>query len=202
MCVCVFIIYTVYVNIHFALGAVFLVWQRTSSIDMEELRVKPGDSVILYCDRVMQTDIVWFQSFSIDVQTTFNISALQLYRDQVFNHRSVSHLTLVWNAVNNSYDLVINKVRKLHRGLYYCAGEDKTSSWKPVYNFSKYIVWVSVTGGHVLFNNNNKRYLYNTFHTQNTAQNALLFVRHSVHSQHSLRLWLLNDVIMKNQDNE
>ncbi|XP_041930803.1 uncharacterized protein LOC121694386 [Alosa sapidissima] len=136
------------------LCAVSLVCQRVSSIDME-LHVRPGDDIILYCDRVKKTgsDIVWFRGFSADAQTCTNISVMEAYRNQVYNLSATSHLTPVWNAVNQSYDLEINGVRELDRGLYYCASEDKvrplqseTVAWRKVYNFSKDAIWVSVTG--------------------------------------------------------
>lgn len=132
------------------LGVVSLFLQRASSIDMM-LHVKPGDNITLYCDLIKEiaSNIVWFQCFSANAQTCNNISAMDAYKNLVFN-LPTSHLTPVWNAKNKSYDLVINSVTESDRGLYYCASEEKSlnnldMTWSKVYTFSKDATWVSVS---------------------------------------------------------
>ncbi|KAI4890184.1 hypothetical protein NFI96_026345, partial [Prochilodus magdalenae] len=82
-----------------------------------EMRVRPGDNAVLYCDCVWKMDInlVWFRNSSNEDQPPLIISAGTLIQ------HSLSRLAFVWNSSNQTQDLLVRSVSESDLGLYYCA---------------------------------------------------------------------------------
>ncbi|KAL7841132.1 hypothetical protein SRHO_G00248230 [Serrasalmus rhombeus] len=91
-------------------------FSRISGAEVE-MRVRPGDNVILYSDCIWQirTNIVWFRNSSNENQPRLIISPDDLIQG------AFSHHALVWNHHNQTQDLLVKNVTESELGLYYCA---------------------------------------------------------------------------------
>ncbi|KAL7841144.1 hypothetical protein SRHO_G00248350 [Serrasalmus rhombeus] len=94
----------------------------------EEIKVRPGDDVTLYCDCAWQSgfSIVWFRNCSHEHQPPLVIS------DAVLMSDALSRYSLVWNPSSQTHDLLVKNVTESDLGLYYCAIHEKTG-----YRFQK-----------------------------------------------------------------
>ncbi|KAI4873010.1 hypothetical protein NFI96_022156, partial [Prochilodus magdalenae] len=93
-----------------------VLFSRISGAEVE-MRVRPGDNAVLYCDCVWKREIniVWFRKSSNEDQPPLVISAETLIQD------SLSRLAFVWNYSNQTQDLLVRNVSESDLGLYYCA---------------------------------------------------------------------------------
>ncbi|KAL7856258.1 hypothetical protein AOLI_G00198620 [Acnodon oligacanthus] len=81
-----------------------------------EMRVRPGDNVVLYSDCVSETgSLVWFINSSNESQSPLIISADTLML------AAFSHYSFVWNPSSITRDLLVKNVTESDLGLYYCA---------------------------------------------------------------------------------
>ncbi|KAL7856259.1 hypothetical protein AOLI_G00198630 [Acnodon oligacanthus] len=81
-----------------------------------EMRVRPGDNVVLYSDCVLETgSVVWFRNCSNESQSPLIISADTLIQT------AFSRYSFVWNPSSKSSDLLVKNVTESDLGLYYCA---------------------------------------------------------------------------------
>ncbi|KAI4893939.1 hypothetical protein NFI96_032744, partial [Prochilodus magdalenae] len=100
------------------LTLVCVLFSRISGSEVE-MRVRPGDNVVLYSDCVWEIDIVWFRNSSYGNQTPFIISA------NILRTADFSRYCFVWNQVNQTRDLLVKNVSESDLGLYYCAFWEK-----------------------------------------------------------------------------
>ncbi|XP_030209368.1 uncharacterized protein LOC115541673 isoform X1 [Gadus morhua] len=130
-----------YVFLPVILGAVVSCQDVLSNPVVEELTVRPGENVTLYCDCKLTTNVnlVWYRNCSHEYQPTLSLNwkdrdeGLFEYEE---NGRNFFHLNILWNASSNSYDLLIKNITDSPLGLYYC-GTEKQSGKKG--NKTKYI---------------------------------------------------------------
>ncbi|KAI4900922.1 hypothetical protein NFI96_015822 [Prochilodus magdalenae] len=97
-----------------------VLFSRISGAEVE-MRVRPGDSVTLYCDCVWEVGftIVWFRNCSHHHQPPLMISATDL------TYSALSRYSAVWNPSNQTHDLLLKNVSESDLGLYYCAVHEK-----------------------------------------------------------------------------
>ncbi|KAI4873005.1 hypothetical protein NFI96_022159, partial [Prochilodus magdalenae] len=86
-----------------------------------EMRVRPGDSVTLYCDCVWKVGftIVWFRNCSHHHQPPLMIAFIDS------NNKAPPRYSAVWNLSNRTHDLLVKNVSESDLGLYYCALYEK-----------------------------------------------------------------------------
>ncbi|XP_048053359.1 uncharacterized protein LOC125272517 isoform X2 [Megalobrama amblycephala] len=95
---------------------VFLFSQKIISGAEEEMKVRPGDNITLYCDRSLTHGIiVWIRNCSQENQTSLIIDFTK-WGQEILWHFSSLH-----NRSSNSYDLHITNISVSDLGLYYCA---------------------------------------------------------------------------------
>ncbi|KAL7841130.1 hypothetical protein SRHO_G00248210 [Serrasalmus rhombeus] len=89
-----------------------------------EMRVRPGDDVTLYCDRVIPagSSVAWFRNCSHENQPPFVITYSEIFKDKF------PRFSLTKNSSSRSYDLWVKSVTEHDLGLYYCAQHDKKIS--------------------------------------------------------------------------
>ncbi|KAI4898909.1 hypothetical protein NFI96_029006 [Prochilodus magdalenae] len=97
-----------------------VLFSRISGAEVE-MRVRPGDSVTLYCDCVWKVgfNIVWFRNCSHHHQPPLMISATDLANG------ALPRYSTVWNPSTQTHDLVVRNVSESDLGLYYCALHEK-----------------------------------------------------------------------------
>ncbi|KAI4879222.1 hypothetical protein NFI96_031958, partial [Prochilodus magdalenae] len=99
-----------------------VLFSRISGAEVE-MRVRPGDDVVLYCDCVWETwPPVWFKKSLNEGQPPLIISGETLI------HAAFSRYSLMWNKVNQTNDLLVTNFSESDLGLYYCALRER----KPV----------------------------------------------------------------------
>ena len=125
-------------------------FSRISGAEVE-MRVRPGDVVILYCDCVwvQGINLVWIRNSSHEHQPPLIISPGNLALS------TFSRYTFVWNRFNKTRDLLVKNITESDLGLYYCvlhertrSTEDKTtgSVWKDVYHYGNRTTRLSLLG--------------------------------------------------------
>ncbi|KAI4884159.1 hypothetical protein NFI96_005460 [Prochilodus magdalenae] len=99
-----------------------VLFSRISGSEVE-MRVRPGDNVVLYCDCVVKpgTFIVWFRKSSDEDQTPLIISADKLIQPAFSRHHFIENPSI------NTRDLLVRNVSESDLGLYYCALWDRKS---------------------------------------------------------------------------
>ncbi|KAI4886463.1 hypothetical protein NFI96_028510, partial [Prochilodus magdalenae] len=98
-----------------------VLFSRISGSEVE-MKVRPGDNVVLYCDCVMKpgTSIVWFRKSSDKDQTPLIISADVLIQPAFSRYYFIKNLS-------NTRDLLVTKVSESDLGRYYCAVWERKS---------------------------------------------------------------------------
>ncbi|XP_037389012.1 uncharacterized protein LOC108416531 [Pygocentrus nattereri] len=92
-----------------------VLFSRTSGTEVE-MRVRPGDNVVLYSDCVWKIGItVWLTNSSNEQQPPLIITPDDLKQG------AFSHHAFVWNHYNGTHDLLVKNVTESDLGLYYCA---------------------------------------------------------------------------------
>ncbi|KAL7856257.1 hypothetical protein AOLI_G00198610 [Acnodon oligacanthus] len=92
-----------------------VLFSRISGAEVE-MRVRPGDNVVLYSDCVLETGlVVWFRNSSNESQSPLIISGDTLML------AAFSHYSFVWNSSSKTRDLLVKNVNESDLGLYYCA---------------------------------------------------------------------------------
>ncbi|XP_062377853.1 uncharacterized protein LOC134066509 [Sardina pilchardus] len=98
---------------------IFHVSQKSIGGTEVERKVRPGERITLFCDcRMRDGDdlqlsyIIWSRHYSHVSQPPFRISSM--------GNNSPSHLSLIRNPLNNTYDLVVENITKYDLGVYYC----------------------------------------------------------------------------------
>ncbi|KAK1792480.1 hypothetical protein P4O66_012415, partial [Electrophorus voltai] len=83
----------------------------------EEIRVRPGDNVTIYCDCVTQTGfyLAWFRNCSHENQPPLIIFTMNLVQG------ANPHYAPVWDPSSQAHGLLIENVTESDLGLYYCA---------------------------------------------------------------------------------
>ncbi|XP_056303424.1 uncharacterized protein LOC130215466 isoform X3 [Danio aesculapii] len=86
------------------------------------MRVKPGESVTLYCDCALPfgSHNVWMRNCSHENQPSLLIDPPKLFLE------TFPRFSFLLNSSSNSYDLHIENVSVSDEGLYYCAERKKT----------------------------------------------------------------------------
>ncbi|KAL7841133.1 hypothetical protein SRHO_G00248240 [Serrasalmus rhombeus] len=92
-----------------------VLFSRISGAEVE-MRVRPGDNIVLYCDCVWKSgiNIVWFRNSS-EEHLPLTISLPHLLQG------AFPHYVFAWNHPNQTYDLLVKNVTETDLGLYYCA---------------------------------------------------------------------------------
>ncbi|KAI4903484.1 hypothetical protein NFI96_016642, partial [Prochilodus magdalenae] len=98
------------------LTLVCVLFSRISGAEVE-MRVRPGDNVVLYCDCVVRarTFIVWFRKSSDEDQTPLIISADKFIQPAFSRHHFIENPSI------STQDLLVTNVSESDLGLYYCA---------------------------------------------------------------------------------
>ncbi|KAL7856260.1 hypothetical protein AOLI_G00198640 [Acnodon oligacanthus] len=92
-----------------------VLFSRISGAEVE-MRVRPGDNVVLYSDCVLETGlVVWFRNSSNESQSPLIMSG------DTFMLAAFSRYSFVWNPSSKTRDLLVKNVTKSDLGLYYCA---------------------------------------------------------------------------------
>ncbi|KAL6467227.1 hypothetical protein MHYP_G00250310 [Metynnis hypsauchen] len=124
---------------------VYGLFSRISGAEVE-MRVRPGDNVILYSDCVLQMigETVWFRNSSNELQPPHMISLGYLVQGAFSRH------AFVWNHSNQTQDLLVKNVTESDLGLYYCARQDTKQSGggvlEEVYYFGNRTTRLSMLG--------------------------------------------------------
>ncbi|KAL7856237.1 hypothetical protein AOLI_G00198410 [Acnodon oligacanthus] len=113
-----------------------------------ELKVRQGDNVTIYCDRLspIGSYVAWFKNCSHENQPPLIIHAMKLVQGEN------PHYDLVWDASAQSHGLLIKNIIESDMGLYYCAVYEKTVTEecglnsKNVYQFGKRTTLISLVG--------------------------------------------------------
>ncbi|KAL6467226.1 hypothetical protein MHYP_G00250300 [Metynnis hypsauchen] len=81
-----------------------------------EMRVRPGDNVVLYSDCVWKTgEPVWFRNSLNENQPPLIISSNNLIQ------AAFSRYAFLWSPSDQTHDLLVKNVTESDLGLYYCA---------------------------------------------------------------------------------
>ena len=110
-----------------------------------EMRVRPGDSVILYSDCVWKIGItVWLTNSSNEKQPPLIITPDDLKQE------AFSHHAFVWNHYNETHDLLVKNVTESELGLYYCARRERkftaAGDLEQVYHYGNRTTRLSLLG--------------------------------------------------------
>ncbi|XP_066526278.1 uncharacterized protein [Hoplias malabaricus] len=100
---------------------------------LEEMKVRPGDNITLYCDcalvnrhEMVHFKIFWVRRSSQQIQFPFHLT----------EDLRLEHYSLVWNQANKTNDLQVKTISESELGLYYCAqyqpSKDKPGTTFPV----------------------------------------------------------------------
>ncbi|XP_017541478.2 uncharacterized protein LOC108413469 [Pygocentrus nattereri] len=92
-----------------------VLFSRISGAEVE-MRVRPGDNVILYSDCVWKTgEPVWFRNSSNENQRPLIISSDNLIQ------AAFSRYAFLWSPSDQTHDLLVKNITESDLGLYYCA---------------------------------------------------------------------------------
>ncbi|XP_017572686.1 uncharacterized protein LOC108439032 isoform X1 [Pygocentrus nattereri] len=94
---------------------VCVLFSRISGVEVE-MRVRPGDNVVLHSDCVWKKgfNTVWFRNASNE--------------QVVFHEEAHPRYSIVWNPFNRASDLLVRNVSESDLGLYHCALQKKSSA--------------------------------------------------------------------------
>ncbi|KAM9398637.1 uncharacterized protein ACWYII_031205 [Salvelinus alpinus] len=115
------------------LGAVSSSQDGISAAEVE-LRVRPGDNVVLHCDIKHNVETVWIRNCSGGSETC-EASVFRSLKSPV------PRFTLLWRRSLRFYDLLIENITESDLGLYYCVTmgrEEQKRSDEAVYYLEVY----------------------------------------------------------------
>lgn len=111
------------------------------SAALMEMRVRPGDNIVLYCDCKFSTGvyITWYRNCSHETHHT----QLKLMRSKTNKTDPLRFFHYLRNDSSDSYDLLILNITDSDAGLYYCGTEEtrvedkEYIKWKTIYSYGR-----------------------------------------------------------------